>query len=131
MIARRTFVLGAAALTLVAVGCGPGSLKKGDLLETTQELRVNGESVWDDGTTEAFTRDIPPGTMFKVLFPQRPGLDIIEVIPVKVEGRENVEFVTEYFLPPHLKTRFGFKSFSITLELADIGTKVKRVVPQG
>jgi hypothetical protein len=112
-------------------GCGSDALQKGDLLETTQEVRISGESVWEDGTTEAFTSDVPPGTVFKVLYPQRAGLDIIECEPVKVRGNDDPDMILEFFLPPHLRTRFGFTSFSVTLNMGDIGTALKRLPKEG
>jgi hypothetical protein len=121
-----TTVLAVAAGLLLG-GCGPGALQEGDLLESTQELRVNGESVWEDGTTEAFTYDTPAGTVFRVLYAQRGTLDIIECEPIKVDKHEDAAYIIERFLPPHLRNRFGFKSFSVTLNLADIGTKLKRL----
>lgn len=125
---RWSGIIAAATVAgLLLVGCGSNALQEGDLLESTQDLRVNGESVWDDGTTEAFTKDVPPGTVFRVLYAQRGTLDIIECEPIKVEKSEDATFIVEYFLPPHLRNRFGFKSFSVTLSLADIGTKIKRL----
>ncbi len=126
MTAQRVSVCVAAFLLIVA-GCGSNSLKKGDLLVTTEQMRVNGESVWEDGTTEAFTRDIPPETVFRVLYPQRTGLDIIEVHPVRVEGKKDPDFITQYFLPPHLRDRYGLKGFSVTLNLSELGAAYKRV----
>ncbi|MBD3241605.1 MAG: hypothetical protein GF331_13530 [Chitinivibrionales bacterium] len=130
MIAQRLSVYVAAALLVIAAGCGSNKLKKGDLLITTEEMRVSGESVWDDGTTEAFTRDIPPETVFRVLYEQRAGLEIIEVHPIRVEGNKDPDFITQYFLPPHLRDRYGLKGFSVTLDLGGYGTAFKRVMPK-
>ncbi len=115
------------ACVLWLAGCGSDALQKGDEIQTAQELRVSGESVWEDGTTEAFTCDVPAGTVFRVLYPQRPGLDIIECEPVQVLRSDDPDMILDFFLPPHLKNRFGFSSFSITLNVADFGTKLKRV----
>jgi hypothetical protein len=118
------------ACAILLTACGSDKLLKGDELETTQEVRVSGESVWEDGTTEAFTCDVPAGTLFRVLYQQRPGLDIIECEPVRVSGSDDPDVILDFFLPPHLKGRFGFTSFSVTLNLADMGTKIKKVVKE-
>ena len=129
MIARRSLLLISLASILLTMGCGSSSLKRGDRLGVLEEIRVNGESVWEDGTTEAFTTQVPKGTVFEVMYPQREGLDIVEVRPVRVPGVQGEDAIVRYFLPPHLHPRldYGFKSFSVTVNANDIGTKIKRL----
>ena len=127
---RGSVALAAVSGALWLIGCGSDAIKKGDELQATQEIRVSGESIWEDGTTEAFTSTVPAGTVFRVLYPQRPGLDIVECEPIKVAGTDDPDMILEFFLPPHLRNRFGFRSYSVTIKVADVGTKIKRVVEE-
>lgn len=126
---RQVFRWTVPVLALAVLGCGPGGLKQGELVESTKEMRVSGESVWEDGTTEEFAQVAPAGTVFRVLYNQRSGLDIIEVVPVKVRGKEDPTFIAQFFLPPHLSSRieYGFKGFSLSLPLDEMGSSYKRL----
>jgi len=131
MYGQRLQVLVTSVLALALVGCGGDLLEKGERLVTTEEMKVTGESVWEDGTTEAFTSRVPPGTEFEMLYTQKPGLDIIEVKPIEVEGVTDTEKLRRFFLPPHLRERFGFKRYSITLNITDLGEKYRRKTVEG
>lgn len=120
----------ALVMGVMLMGCGEPGLKVGEMLETSETLRIRAESTWEDGTTEAFTADVPAGTQFRVLSAQRANIDAIECVVTKLSGNEDVSFISEQMLPVHLKGRFGFKGFTVTLPLAEMGTKIKKLAAQ-
>lgn len=125
---RMVHVLLAASFAIVAAGCGSGSnVKEGDLYEATQEIRVEGEARWADGSTEGFTCTLPSGTVVKALYDQRPGIPFFESMPTQIKGKTSEEEITNALLPPHLQTEPGLEGLTLPLSTELIGTKLKKV----
>ena len=121
-------LLVAASVAVVTVGCGMGSnVKKGDLFEVTRELRIEGESRWADGSTVGFTCTLPPGTVVKALYDQRPGIPFFEAMPTQINGQTDQEEIVTTLLPPHLRTEPGFDGLTLPLSTELIGTKLKKI----
>jgi hypothetical protein len=127
MLARSGFVVAAVLTAVLSVGCGPASFQKGDRLVVLEDMQASGESQWADGTMETFSCQLPKGAILSVLYKQATGADYVECEPVEIQRQTDEEFITNFVLPPHLKNRGGPTAYSLTIKMADIDTKLKRV----
>ena len=114
-------------LLILFLGCGFGSkVKKGERFEAIVDLReaanIQGSQEYSDG----FTCHISKGTILEALDPINSP-DFFECHPVVVNGNSDKYYIITTLVPEAALNKEGFESFSFTLPLDYIGTKLKRV----
>lgn len=104
-----------------------GTLKKGDIVTITEELREPAETQWEDAAyTDGFTAMIPKGTKMEVLFTPAPAAQVFECRPVEVNGLKSADEVEAFFVPEPIRNKEGYTSYSFALKKELIGTKIKK-----
>ena len=121
----KLFVIFLISLAVIIGGCiSKQSVKKGDRLVVLENLRESAETQWEDSYTDGFVTVIPKGTILEVLYSPRAGSNVIECLPVEVNGSsENVE---EFFVPEHIRNQPGYKSYVFALKSEYLGEKIKK-----
>ncbi|MBN1602962.1 MAG: hypothetical protein JW915_15240 [Chitinispirillaceae bacterium] len=120
-------VILSAVLCLFAVSCGTKQpkIKKGDKLVVQEELpRETAETQWEDDYTDGFTAVIPKGTVLEVLFSPKMGAAIVECLPVEIGEKKDPEAIEEFIVPESIRTKEGYKSYSFSIKMEYIGSKV-------
>lgn len=122
-------VVAASVLFLFAMGCSDkGSLvKSGELFEVVSEVREKGEVQWEDHSTESFDCVVPQGTVLKVLYNQRSGIEVFECQPVKIDGKDDANYILSKVLPQRLQGRYDMAGVSLSMSTARIGKELKKV----
>lgn len=120
-------LLGIFVLLVAVAGCGPDNrVGKGTLFIVTEDLREEATTQWEQPYSDGFTAVIPKGTVVEVLYSNN-GTSYFEVAPVSVAGKKSEEEIRVYFVPEGIRTRAGFESFSFSLPVSYIGSKLERV----
>jgi len=127
MLARCMLAVAGVIVAVGLFGCGDAAFQKGDKLQVIQDMQAQGESLWEDNTSEGFTASLPKGTTLRVLYKQAAGNDFVECDVVGMPGVNDADSLTNIVLPPHLKNRGGPTSYSLVVKLSDLGIKVQRV----
>ena len=114
-------------IIILFLSCGSGSsVKKGDRFEVLVDLKeaadIQGSQEYSDG----FTCHIPKGTILEALVPINSP-DFFECQPVVVNGNSDKFYIITTLVSEAALGKEGFESFSFTLPLDYIGTKLKRV----
>jgi len=119
------------ALSLFLGSCSTkstGTLKKGDVVTITEELRERAETQWEDVSyTDGFTSMIPKDTKLEVLFTPAPASQVFECRPVEVNGIKDADSVEAFFVPEQIRTKEGYSSYAFALKKEFLGTKIKKV----
>lgn len=128
---RMLGIISLSVSLLLVMGCGGSSdksgLKKGDILETLEELRERGEVELSDSYTEGFSVIIPKGSKLKVLYTPSPTVGVFECVPIEVNGVTDPDEIETMFVPERIRVKEDYKSFSITLKKEYLGTKLKKI----
>ncbi len=118
----------AAGIGVLVAGCGESTVvKKGDRFEVLEDLRVTANTEWEQPYADGFATIIPKGTVIQARFTTTPGASFFECVPVEVNRSKNQVAIVSYFVPEQVRKREGFKGFSFSLAVKDIGTKYKRL----
>ena len=122
------FLVPLIGLACLMGGCSSGKneLKKGDFVIIQEELRERAETQWADSYTDGFTTEIPEGTKLEVLYTPAPAAQVFECRPVEVNGKKNADEVEAFFVPEHIRTKDGYRSYTFALKKEYLGTKVKK-----
>jgi hypothetical protein len=122
-------VVAASVLFLFVAGCSDKAslVKSGELFEVVSEIREKGEVQWKDNSTESFDCVIPQGTVVKVLYNQRSGIEVFECEPVKIDGKEDADYILSRILPQRLQGRYDMEGVSLSMKAALIGKELKKV----
>ena len=116
------------AVSLFLVGCsGGGPVKKGERFQVTRDLRVTANTEWEQPYTDGFTTLIPTGTILEARFTTTPGASYFECVPIEVNRTDNQVDIVGYFVPEGIREREGFKGFSFSLPVEDIGKSLKKL----
>lgn len=119
--------LSMAIIAFVFAGCSSKvDIKKGDKLVVVETLREKAETQWEDSYTDGFTAEIPKGTVLEVLYNPRTGANIFECRPVEVNGNTDPSAVEEFFVPEHIRNKYGYSGYSFAIKTEYLGTKVKK-----
>ena len=115
------------ALIFAMVGCSSQpKIQKGDKLIAQEDIKESAETQWD-GYVDGFDTVIPKGTVLKVLYTPPPTGNVVECIPVEVNGKNTAQEVENFFVPENIRNTVGYKGYSFSLKTDYIGTKVKLV----
>ncbi|MCX7726284.1 MAG: hypothetical protein N2053_05495 [Chitinispirillaceae bacterium] len=116
---------------LLVIGCGSSSdksgLKKGDVLETLEELRERGEVQLADSYNEGFSVILPKGSKLKVLYTPSPTVGVFECVPIEINGVTDPDEIETMLIPERIRVKEEYKEFSITLKKEYVGTKLKKI----
>jgi hypothetical protein len=117
------------SLALMATsGCNnEKNVKIGDRFEVLENLRVPAATEWEEPYNDGFTAQIPKGAILEARFTITPGSSYFECIPVKVNTISGHAAMMQYFVPESIKNKKGFKGFSISLPVKDIGVTLKKI----
>lgn len=115
------------SLFVLFTGCGSdGEVKKGDRFEVLESLREAADIQGSLEYSEGFTCNIPKGTILEAIHSSASS-GFIECRPVKVNGKTEDEYILTTLVPEVVRRKEGFETFSITLRVEYIGTKIKKV----
>lgn len=114
-------------LLILFLGCGFGSkVKKGERFEALVDFKVEANIQGIEGYSDGFKCHIPAGTILEALDPINSP-DFFECQPVVVNGNSDKFYIITTLVSEAALGKEGFESFSFTLPLDYIGTKLKRV----
>ncbi len=114
-------------LLVFLLGCGSGSsIKKGDKFETLVELKEAADIQGSMEYSDAFTCNIPKGTVLEVLYPPSSS-GFFECKPVIVNGNTSAQYIQETLVPEVVRRKPGFEDFTLTLNVEYVGTKIKKM----
>ena len=114
-------------ILILVLGCGFGSkVKKGDRFEVIAEFEAGADIQGSKEYSDGFKCYIPKGTILEASDPIRSP-DFFECQAVMVNGNADLNYIKTTLVPERIQNREGFESFSLTLPLSYIGTKLKKV----
>ena len=124
------WVLFFSTLVFAITGCGSNNeIKLGDRLSVEETLeREKIETLWEDKSySDDFNKDIPKGTILEVSYPPRTGSKIVECTPIEINGIKDADSVEALLVPENIRTKEGYKGYTISIKLDYIGKQVKKL----
>jgi len=109
------------------LGCGDDiRIKKGDRFEVVADLREAADIQGSEEFTDGFECSIPAGAVLEALYNYSTSAQFFECRVVLVRGNENEDYIMETLAPDGIRNREGFETFSVTLPIGYLGTKLKK-----
>ena len=112
-------------LLILFLGCG-SKVKKGERFEALVDFKVAANIQGSQEYSDGFKCHIPKGTILEAMEPINSP-DFFECQPVMVNGNSDKYYIVTTLVSEAELAKEGFESFSFTLPLDYIGTKLKRV----
>ena len=113
---------------LFMMNCGEDiRIKKGEKFEVVNDLREAADIQGSEEYADGFQCNIPKGTILEALYNYSTSASFFECRVIQVNGNANEDYIMETLAPDVIRKREGFETFSLTLPVDYIGTKIKKL----